>query len=188
MDQLLALDRMLFLFFNGSGNILFDNFFLLLSHPLTNGVVYFLAWLFLTQKLSWKSAALIFMATLLLILITDQTTNLAKFSFARLRPCYDPDLQTFVRLVKASCGGQYSFFSGHASNSFALAVFFGGFFQSIHRYVGFFFLGLASFIAYSRIYLGVHFPLDILVGALVGSGFGKSAYLLFTKFISLEYR
>ena len=62
--------------------------------------------------------------TALLVLITDQVTNLFKDGFQRLRPCYEPSLDGLVRLVKSNCGGSFGYFSGHASNSFALAVFF----------------------------------------------------------------
>ena len=62
--------------------------------------------------------------TALLVLITDQVTNLFKDYFQRLRPCYEPSLDGLVRLVKSNCGGSFGYFSGHASNSFALAVFF----------------------------------------------------------------
>jgi len=188
VDTLIAWDRELFLVLNGWGTPPFDGFWLLLSHALTNVVVYLLAWFYLSRKLKLRAALFLFLSTLLLILITDQFTNLAKYFFSRLRPCHDPDLQAWVRLVKAGCGGQFGFFSGHASNSFALAVFFGRFYRPLSRWMAFFFLALATFIAYSRIYLGVHFPLDILVGALLGSGFGKGAHYLFTKFISLQYR
>ena len=86
----------------------------------------------------------------------------------RLRPCHDNDIKSLIRLVKLTCGGKFSFFSGHASNSFALAVFFGHIIKVYIKYILYFLLFIASLIAYSRVYIGVHFPLDIFCGAIVG--------------------
>jgi undecaprenyl-diphosphatase len=86
-----------------------------------------------------------------------------------------------MRLVKPNCGGKYSFFSGHASNSFALALFFGGFMKSYQRILPYVLLIIAGLIAYSRVYIGVHFPLDIICGALVGSLIGWSLYRLWDQ-------
>ena len=188
MDIFLTWDRDLFLLLNNWGNASYDSFWLLLSNKLTNVVVYLLAWFYLLTKVKLKPALFLFIATLILVLITDQFTNLAKYSFARLRPCYDPELLDVVRLVKASCGGQYGFFSGHSSNSFALAAFFSALYRQKSSYLPLFFYMLAALIALSRVYLGVHFPLDILVGAIVGILIGKGCFRVFNKFISLEYR
>ena len=87
-------------------------------------------------------------------------------------PGYDPEIQSLVRLVKPTCGGRYSFFSGHASNSFALALFFGGIFKSFSRYIPYVLLLIAGLIAYSRVYIGVHFPLDIITGMFFGILYG----------------
>ncbi|HAI39168.1 MAG TPA: phosphatase PAP2 family protein, partial [Maribacter sp.] len=78
----------------------------------------------------------------------------------------------YMRLVKSYCGGKFGYFSAHASNSFALAVFFGSILKSSVRYLGVFLVLWAALVAYSRIYIGVHFPLDILTGAFIGSLFG----------------
>ena len=188
MDIILTWDRDLFLLVNNWGNASYDSFWISLSNKLTNVVVYFLAWFFLLTKVKLKPAIFLFITTLILVLITDQFTNLAKYSFARLRPCYDPELLDLVRLVKASCGGQYGFFSGHSSNSFALATFFSALYRKKISYLVLFFYMLATFIALSRVYIGVHFPLDILVGAIVGILIGKGSFSVFNKFISLEYR
>ena len=188
MDVFVVLDRDLFLLLNNWGTATYDSFWLLLSNKLTNVVVYLLAWFYLLTKVKLKPALFLFITTLILVLITDQFTNLAKYSFARLRPCYDPELLDLVRLVKASCGGQYGFFSGHSSNSFALATFFSALYRKKNSYLALFFYMLAGFIALSRVYLGVHFPLDILVGAIVGILIGKGCFSIFNKFFSLEYR
>ena len=101
----------------------------------------------------------------------DQITNLFKDGFARLRPCHDPDIAPLMRLVKDRCGGLYGFFSGHSSNSFALAIFFITFFKSIYPVMRWLVLW-AAIVAYSRVYVGVHYPIDILCGALFGSVIG----------------
>ena len=93
--------------------------------------------------------------------------------FERFRPCHDNQISSYVRLVKQNCGGLYSFFSAHASNSFALATFF--FFvynKIIQRKIILFFI-LALLVSYSRVYIGVHYPLDIISGSFFGfiSGF-----------------
>ena len=103
-----------------------------------------------------------------MILISDQSANIFKDSFQRLRPCYDELIKDSVRLVKEGCGGKYGFFSAHASNSFSLAVFFGLLFKDFSKYPIYFTLIFASLISYSRVYLGVHYPLDIIFGALFG--------------------
>ena len=113
-----------------------------------------------------------------MIAFTDQTTNLFKYSFMRLRPCFDPETMDAMRLVKESCGGKFGYFSGHASNSFALATFFFWIFKSINRLWYFLFLW-AIFVAYSRIYIGVHFPLDVISGATFGIVAGTLFYFVY---------
>ena len=103
-----------------------------------------------------------------MILISDQSANIFKDSFQRLRPCYDELIKDSVRLVKEGCGGKHGFFSAHASNSFSLAVFFGLLFKDFSKYPIYFTLIFASLISYSRVYLGVHYPLDIIFGSLFG--------------------
>jgi undecaprenyl-diphosphatase len=172
MESILAWDKELFLWLNNQGTPAFDAFWMLMTHRASNVIVYLGLWLYVGYKSSWRTAIYLLFFTGLLILCTDQLTNLFKTQVGRLRPCYDPEIQSLVRLVKPTCGSRYSFFSGHASNSFALALFFGGIFKSFSRYIPYVLLLIAVLIAYSRVYIGVHFPIDIFCGALVGSGIG----------------
>lgn len=181
MEQLIAWDQALFLWLNNLGSSNFDAFWMMMTHRASNVVVYLVIWIFLGYKTSWKTAAYLLVFTGALILCTDQLTNLFKVQVGRLRPCYDPEVQSLMRLVKPSCGGKYSFFSGHASNSFALALFFGGFLKSYQRILPYVLLIIAGLIAYSRVYIGVHFPLDILCGAWVGSLIGWSFYRIWNQ-------
>lgn len=172
IEEILKLDSQLFLFLNNLGSPAFDNFWIYLSYKESN-ILFYLALLifyFFSEskkiKLSEVFYSLLFIA--IMIAIADQTANLFKDSFQRLRPCYNESLISFVRLVNESCGGKYGFFSAHASNSFSLAVFFGLLFKNKFRFIIYMTLFYASLISFSRIYLGVHFPLDIFFGGVYG--------------------
>ena len=172
IEEILKLDSQLFLFLNNLGSPTFDNFWIYLSYK-ESTILFYLALLifyFFSEskkiKLSEVFYSLFFIA--IMIAIADQTANLFKDSFQRLRPCYNESLISFVRLVNESCGGKYGFFSAHASNSFSLAVFFGLLFKNKFRFIIYMTLFYALLISFSRIYLGVHFPLDIFFGGVYG--------------------
>lgn len=169
LDQLLDWDTSLFLFLNGLGTPLFDSLWMLVTHKATNFFVYIsLTFLYYRFK-GDKSTLFLLLSVGFLILVTDQVTNLFKYGFERLRPCHNPDIQIIMRIVKESCGGMYSYFSGHSSNSFALATFFSALFSKRFPKLKYILFLIAMLVAYSRIYIGVHYPLDIISGAVFGT-------------------
>lgn len=192
IEEILKLDSKLLIFLNNLGVPRFDTFWVSLSKIEANILMYlFLICLFFyIQKPRPKFSNILYLIFIITIMITitDQGANLFKDSFQRLRPCYDEAVKDSIRLVKDSCGGKYGFFSAHASNSFSLAIFFGLLFRNRIRYIILITLVYASFISYSRIYLGVHFPIDIIFGTLFGlfTGFSiyKFVYLKFLKFFN----
>lgn len=110
-----------------------------------------------------------------LILLADQfTSGFMKPYFERLRPCHDPRWENIIHNY-SGCGGQYGFASSHASNTFALATYFWLIFRSTASKWLFLWAGIIS---YTRVYLGVHYPADILVGAIVGVFSGFLLYYL----------
>lgn len=189
-EEILKLDSKLFLFLNNLGTTKFDAFWLSLSKIEANIVMYlFLIFLFFhIKKLRPKFLYIFYLLFIiaLMITITDQGANFFKDSFQRLRPCYNESISDSLRLVKENCGGKYGFFSAHASNSFSLAIFFGLLFKNRIRYMIIITTVYASLISYSRIYLGVHFPIDIIVGSSFGIFVGfiiySFVYLKFLKF------
>lgn len=115
-----------------------------------------------------KNALYIFPIITLLILLSDQTSvHLFKNVFMRLRPCHNPDIANLVHVVDG-CGGQYGFVSSHATNTFALAVFIGVLFKKHYNWLLPSMLIWAAVVSYSRVYVGVHYPGDILGGAVLG--------------------
>ena len=129
MDQILDWDKQLLLFLNNLGSPFFDSFWIIITNRFFNIFIYITLLIYFAYLKSWKHSFYLFFFTCLLVLFTDQITNLFKIVIGRVRPCHDIEIQQFVRLVKPTCGGGYSFFSGHASNSFALALFFSSVFK-----------------------------------------------------------
>ena len=190
IEEILKLDSKLFLYLNNLGTSKFDIFWISLSKIEANILMYlFLILLFFyIQKIRPKLIYIFyfFFVIALMIAITDQGANIFKDSFQRLRPCYNESIIDSLRLVKENCGGKYGFFSAHASNSFSLAIFFGLLFINRIRYIIMITIVYASLISYSRIYLGVHYPIDIFFGGFFGIFVGfvmySFVYLKFLKF------
>ena len=190
IEEILKLDSKLFLYLNNLGTSKFDIFWISLSKIEANILMYlFLILLFFyIQKIRPKLIYIfyLFLIIALMIAITDQGANIFKDSFQRLRPCYNESIIDSLRLVKENCGGKYGFFSAHASNSFSLAIFFGLLFINRIRYIIMITIVYASLISYSRIYLGVHYPIDIFFGGFFGIFVGfvmySFVYLKFLKF------
>lgn len=176
LEKLLQLDVQLLVFLNSLGSTTYDGLWLFITKQ-SNWTPFFLVLLYLVfKKIGIKSTLYLLLFVTLLLVVTDQTTNLFKVTFQRLRPCNNPEINSIIRLVKAS--NSFSFFSGHAANSMATMTFLFLILKKQYRYAFLIFLFPLIF-AYSRIYLGLHYPLDILTGYLFGATFGIVTYKLY---------
>lgn len=167
MEALTQIDQSLFLSLNGWHNPFFDQLFWYATKPLVWLPLFILILVLLCREYRWKIVTLV-VAVALMVAASDQMANLAKEGAQRLRPSHDPQVEQAVHSVNEYKGGQYGFYSAHASTTFALAVFLIFFFRRRYRWMIPVLLIWASIMSYSRVYLGVHYPGDILVGMAIG--------------------
>ncbi len=175
MEQLINLDKELFLFLNGLGSEQFDGFWKIITKQIYWSPFFLAVFYLIQKKVGWKNFGIIILFLAVLITFTDQITNLFKNHFERLRPCNVLEFNGIMR--KVITRQSFSFFSGHAANSMASTMFI---FLIIRKYFNFtYLLFLFPLIfAFSRIYLGLHFPGDILTGYVFGATFGFVFYKL----------
>jgi len=132
---------------------------------------------FIFKKLKWAGFLALFFLILLLVFADQGSVQLFKNVFQRLRPCHNAEIAEYVHLVNNECGGQFGFISSHAANTFALAMFTALFFKNIPFSI--FIFSWATIVAYSRIYLGVHYPFDVLGGAFFGIFLGFFTFMAY---------
>lgn len=185
IERIIQIDKSAFIAINnGMSNSFFDWLCPILRNQSTWYLLYafFLYFIIrLYKKESWK----IFLGIALMILCSDQfSANLVKNTFQRLRPCAEPSLSGITHHLIASCNG-FSFISAHATNHFAIAIFISFFLKSYGRFLLPILIIWALSIAFSQVYVGVHYPLDVIVGAIVGSLFGFAFSKYTNKYIHI---
>ncbi|WP_369766164.1 phosphatase PAP2 family protein [Flavobacterium sp. WC2429] len=178
LEKILTLDTQLLVYLNSLGSTQYDGLWLIITNQLNWLPLFLLLLYVIFKKLGTKQTLYLLLFIAILLTFTDQVTNLFKNGFQRLRPCNNPEINTIIRVVKKS--NSYSFFSGHAANSMAVASFL---YFTLRKY-SFYFILLFLWpliFAYSRIYLGLHYPLDIFCGYVFGIFSGFLCSILYKK-------
>lgn len=180
-DRILAADRTAFLAVNGAHDPIADVWMHYISDMRTWFVVYLLFLVAIKLRWGWRGLWWSLPVVGLMVLCSDSgSVLLFKDTVQRLRPCHAPDLMGLVHIVDTDrCGGQYGFVSSHAANHFAIAAFMAGALQRRPWWAVIVLFLWAALIAYSRIYLGAHYPGDVIVGGLFGTAIGGLFFWLF---------
>jgi undecaprenyl-diphosphatase len=179
LEEIIALDQQLLIYLNN------------LYHPVADPIMYWFSdkyiWFpmyayfvgYLLYKYKWNGLFMV-IATAITIAACDQfTSSFMKPFFERLRPCYEPGVQEHLRMI-TTCGGKYGFASSHAANAFGFAVFAVLLLYKKYKKI-LYLLFWAALVSYSRVYLGVHYPLDIITGGIVGSLIAYFVFLGYKK-------
>ncbi len=178
IEQIIQWDQELLVALNGSSSLFLDGVMMTITKTGTWIPLFACLLYAIIRNNSWRGTLLVIVMTTLLVLLCDQfASGFCKPYFHRLRPSQEPELAAVIDLVNDYRSGLYGFISSHASNTFGVAVFFSLLFRS--RRVTPLLLLYACLASYSRIYLGVHYPLDILMGALWGVLCGVAVYALY---------
>ena len=168
MEQLEQLDRDLFLYLNGLHAEWLDPVMVAFSNKFTWIPLYLLLIFLLFRKFGWRHAALYLLGVAVLITLCDRLSVEAfKEVFDRYRPCHNLLIKAKIHLVDG-CGGKFGFVSSHATNHFGLSTYLFLVFRKRHPHWGWWLFLWAAITSYSRIYLGVHYPADIVGGAILG--------------------
>ena len=180
------LDQTLFLKINQDGsNSFFDSWLPWIREAVMWAPLYLFIIIFVLYNFRWKGAAWV-LALITTVALSDiVSSQILKDAVGRIRPCNDPFMQQYIRFIIKRCPSSFSFTSSHAANHFSLAMFIvttGK--QIIGPRIKLFFVW-ALMICYAQVYVGVHYPLDILGGTIVGITIGYSIGRIFNKHYQL---
>ena len=179
METLSRIDSDLFLFLNGLHTGWMDKVMTLVTDMWAWFPLYLLL-IYWTVKQYGKRCWWVFLAIGVVVLCSDQlSAHVCKPLFQRLRPCYNVDLQDIIYLPKGMAGGKYSFVSSHAANTFAIAAFLTPVLRNYRPWAGLALYLWAFISSYSRIYIGYHYPGDIICGAILGILIGLVLWKVF---------
>ena len=186
LDRIKQIDTELLIFLNNLGNKSWDPLWVSFTDKFTFLPLFILIIFFLFKKNGTKGLLGILLFISVLILFTDQFTNVVKDFTQRLRPCRLDELQGLLRDIDIRCG-KYGFFSAHAANSISVTIFIINCVdESVKKFLKPVLILWVMIFSYSRIYLGVHYPLDTVFGLSFGIFSGFLFKYLYNYFISVK--
>lgn len=177
MEYLQQLDQELFLYLNNLGNPSWDWFWVFITHKWASLPLYALVTWLMYKKIGIKKAFISVVLIGVMIMVTYGFAHLVKYGVMRPRPC---NMDFSARFLIEDCG-TYGFFSAHSSSAMALAVFVGLILKPFYKQATFWLVIWALVMSYSRIYVGKHYPGDVVVGLVIGLVIGWLFYIIQQK-------
>ena len=178
LESILQKDKQLLIYLNNLGNEQWDSFWLVITNQLYWTPLFVFIIYSIIKSFGWKRGGFIILSMIVLVTFSDQFANFIKNTTARVRPNNDPEIKHLLRhLINPQ---SYSFISGHATTSTFFTVFSILLLKEKCQYI-YFILFFPLIFAYSRLYLGVHFPLDIFMGIIIGLLLGNIYFYFFKK-------
>lgn len=176
-EALIDWDKCALLFVNGMHTSFWDGFMYWISDKWI-WIPFYAAMLWpIIKRRSWATIPAAVAIALCVVFADQFASGFCKPFFERFRPSYDPEIGDMVHIVAGGRGGAYGFISSHAANTFAVATFTVMLFRNWQHGVV---VGIWALLnCYSRMYLGYHFPLDLICGALAGAAIGALCYLIY---------
>ena len=175
LEKIIQHDKELLVFLNGLGNENWDSFWMIITNQLSWIPLYLIFFFLIFKTFGWKKGVALIIITAIMVAFSDQLTVFIKSTTGRFRPNRDPQIMDIIRIIKNN--KSYSFVSGHATTSTAVSLLMYLTLKKHYKYTILFFIWPLLF-AYSRIYIGVHFPGDVTVGAILGLLIGFLFYQL----------
>ena len=179
LETLNHIDIQIFLFLNDLNTPWLDKAMYLITNKFVWIPLYIFIIILIFRRYRLRGITGIILIVIAISLSDYLTSGIMKPFFERLRPCHNPAISDLIHLV-TNCGGKYGFASGHAANSFTLASSLFLIYGKQIKYLGWMYLW-ASIVAYSRIYVGVHYPFDVITGSLIGIVLSILMCIIYTK-------
>ncbi len=188
LDKLIDFDRWLLIKINQDGsNPFFDTIFPFWRHSDTWYPLYLFLFLFMVLNFGWRSLPWMLVLGVTAGICDQVSSAFIKDYFARVRPCSDETLSGQIHLLLNRCPTSGSFTSSHATNHFGVAMFIYMTMKNVFGKAGLLFFLWAASICYGQVYVGVHYPSDVMGGGLLGCGIGYAMAMIFSKQPWLSY-
>lgn len=166
MDFLLQLDKRIFLALNFDGGTFLDEFFWIVSGKLTWVPLYLLIIFLIYRRYGWKSTLVSVIFMVLAVIASDAIASLFKNGIPKLRPSHNPEFEGIIHRVHNYLGHRYGTVSAHAATVFSVMVFSSALVRT--KWFTIMTLTWALLVGYSRIYIGAHYPMDVICGSVLG--------------------